>query len=64
MAMSRGELRKRIEKLPRVQLGHFPTPLEYLPRLTEAIGGLLGGSGLGAVDHRLIEVRRRHVVMS
>lgn len=39
MAMTRDSLRARIETLPRVQLGHFPTPLEYLPRLTEAIGG-------------------------
>lgn len=39
MAMTRDVLRKRIENLPRVQLGHFPTPLEFLPRLTEAIGG-------------------------
>jgi L-cysteate sulfo-lyase len=33
------ELRSRISKLPRVALGHFPTPLEFCPRLTEAVGG-------------------------
>lgn len=33
------ELRSRVSKLPRVALGHFPTPLEYCPRLTEAVGG-------------------------
>ena len=32
-------LRTRISKLPRVALGHFPTPLEYLPRLSDALGG-------------------------
>ena len=32
-------LRSRISKLPRVALGHFPTPLEYLPRLSDALGG-------------------------
>ncbi len=33
------ELRFLISRLPRVALGHFPTPLEFCPRLTEAIGG-------------------------
>ncbi|MBM3189221.1 MAG: D-cysteine desulfhydrase family protein [Chloroflexi bacterium] len=28
-----------LEGLPRVPLGHFPTPLEELPRLTAALGG-------------------------
>lgn len=32
-------LRSRISRLPRVALGHFPTPLEFCPRLTEAVGG-------------------------
>ncbi|HTN53194.1 MAG TPA: D-cysteine desulfhydrase family protein [Anaeromyxobacter sp.] len=27
------------EKLPRVRLGHLPTPIEELPRLTRALGG-------------------------
>ena len=27
------------DKLPRVSLGHFPTPLEELPRLSAALGG-------------------------
>ncbi len=27
------------EKLPRVRLGHLPTPLDELPRLTRALGG-------------------------
>ena len=33
------ELRIRISRLPRVSLGHFPTPLEFCPRLSEAVGG-------------------------
>lgn len=37
--MERQELREKISALPRVQLGHFPTPLEYCPRLTETVGG-------------------------
>src|SRR6266540_2341572 len=27
------------DKLPRVRLGHFPTPLDELPRLSRALGG-------------------------
>ncbi|MBI4307114.1 MAG: pyridoxal-phosphate dependent enzyme, partial [Chloroflexi bacterium] len=37
--LTRAELRQRIEKLPRIRLGHLPTPLEELPRLSEALGG-------------------------
>ena len=37
--ISRDELRARIEKVPRVSLGHLPTPLEFCERLTEAVGG-------------------------
>lgn len=28
-----------LAKFPRVRLGHLPTPLEFMPRLTEALGG-------------------------
>jgi L-cysteate sulfo-lyase len=28
-----------LSRFPRVRLAHLPTPLEYLPRLTEALGG-------------------------
>ncbi len=38
-ALSTKDLRRAAEKLPRIALGHFPTPLEPLPRFTEAIGG-------------------------
>ena len=37
--MTIDELRTRVSKLPRVALGHLPTPLEFLPNLTDAIGG-------------------------
>jgi 1-aminocyclopropane-1-carboxylate deaminase/D-cysteine desulfhydrase-like pyridoxal-dependent ACC family enzyme len=33
------DLRAHIGKLPRVKLGHLPTPLECCPRLSEALGG-------------------------
>jgi L-cysteate sulfo-lyase len=37
--LSCAELRVRIARLPRIPLGHFPTPLEFCQRLTEALGG-------------------------
>lgn len=33
------DLAARLARFPRVRLGHFPTPLEPLPRLTAATGG-------------------------
>ncbi len=36
--MSPAELRRAIEKLPRVPLGHLPTPLEEAPRFSKHIG--------------------------
>jgi len=33
------ELRDRIGRLDRVRLAHLPTPLDFCPRLTEALGG-------------------------
>lgn len=33
------QVRKRVDSLPRFPLGHFPTPLEFLPRFSEALGG-------------------------
>lgn len=33
------QLREAIDRLPRFPLGHLPTPLEYLPRFSEALGG-------------------------
>ena len=33
------ELIQRVSQLPQVTLGHFPTPLEECPRLSEALGG-------------------------
>ena len=38
--MKRSErLVEKIEQIPQVALGHFPTPLEECPRLAEALGG-------------------------
>ena len=33
------DLLQRIARIPQVDLGHFPTPLEECPRLSEALGG-------------------------
>jgi L-cysteate sulfo-lyase len=33
------ELKKRIDKLPRVRLARLPTPLEEMPRLSDVLGG-------------------------
>ena len=38
-AARRRRLRRRIERLPRIHLGNFPTPLEPLPRLSARLGG-------------------------
>ena len=37
--MSVADVRRHISRLPRVSLGHFPTPLEALPRFSAAVGG-------------------------
>jgi D-cysteine desulfhydrase family pyridoxal phosphate-dependent enzyme len=37
--LSREALQSRIDKLARMQIAHLPTPLEFCPRLTEALGG-------------------------
>ena len=34
-----GSAGDQLKRYPRVSLGHFPSPLEYLPRLTEVLGG-------------------------
>lgn len=36
---SPAELRSRLDRLPRLQLAALPTPLQELPRLSDAIGG-------------------------
>ena len=38
-ALSRNELVARIAALPRLPLAHLPTPLDFCPRLTKALGG-------------------------
>lgn len=37
--LSREYLQSRIDEVPRVKIAHLPTPLEFCPRLTEALGG-------------------------
>lgn len=39
MSYSISELREHIGRLPRFPLSHLPTPLEYLPRFSAALGG-------------------------
>lgn len=36
---SPAELRLLIDQVPRVRLAHLPTPLEFLPRFSQAVGG-------------------------
>lgn len=36
---TRNKMREKINAFPRIQLANLPTPLEPLPRLTEALGG-------------------------
>ena len=37
--LSTQELREQVARLPRFPLAHLPTPLEHLPRFSEALGG-------------------------
>ena len=37
--ITRQNLLQRISDIPQVNIGHFPTPLEECPRLSEALGG-------------------------
>ncbi len=39
MSYSHAELRKHISRLPRYLLSHLPTPLEFVPRFSKAVGG-------------------------
>ncbi len=39
-SLSTAELRAALSRLPRVRLAHLPTPLEPLPRLSAALGGI------------------------
>lgn len=39
MSYTFAEIRNHISRLPRYPLCHLPTPLEFLPRFTEALGG-------------------------
>ncbi|MDB5387003.1 MAG: cuyA [Planctomycetaceae bacterium] len=39
MTYTTTDLRERIDQLPRYSLCHLPTPLEFLPRFSESLGG-------------------------
>ena len=39
-AISAAQKQKELEKFPRTNLAHLPTPLEYCPRLSEALNGV------------------------
>ena len=53
----------QLSRFPRIRLGHFPTPLEFMPRLTERLGGPrifvkrddCAGLGLGGSKVRKLE---------
>ena len=63
------EIRARIARLPRVKLAFTPTPLEEVPRLSEALGGPrilikrddLTGFAFGGNKVRAMEFRLAHV---
>src|SRR6516164_3259744 len=42
--LSTEELRRRVARLPRVDLAHLPTPLEGVPRFADRTGLLFGGN--------------------
>lgn len=62
----------KLDTLPRVPLGEYPTPLEYLTRLSASLGvevymkrddqsgPLLGGSATRALEYELGYARRKH----
>jgi 1-aminocyclopropane-1-carboxylate deaminase/D-cysteine desulfhydrase-like pyridoxal-dependent ACC family enzyme len=57
------QLRAKLDRLPRVQLGEFPTPLEEAPRFSRALGGPrvffkrddLSGLAFGGNKTRMLE---------
>ncbi len=61
--LTREALTARIDELPRVRLAHLPTPLDFCPRLSEALGGPkiyikrddLTGLAFGGNKTRLLE---------
>lgn len=64
------QLYKSLNRLPRVQLGYYPTPLEKLPRLSKALGGPtiyfkrddLTGPAFGSNKSRMFEYLLGHVL--
>lgn len=70
--MTREQLQKTLGKLPRISLGHFPTPLDDCTRLSEALGGprvlikredlsglAFGGNKIRHVEFRIADVIER-----
>jgi D-cysteine desulfhydrase family pyridoxal phosphate-dependent enzyme len=60
--LTRTDLRKKLESYPRISLGSYPTPLEYLPRLSAELGRKIYikrddgvGPGLGGNKTRKLE---------
>jgi len=39
MPLTPEQLQSHIDKLPRIEMAHLPTPLEQMPRLTDRLGG-------------------------
>ncbi len=70
--LSADEIRKRIARLPRVQLAFTPTPLEEVPRFSAALGGprilikrddltgfAFGGNKVRAMEFRMADVQAK-----
>jgi D-cysteine desulfhydrase len=71
--METGELYQRLDAYPRVLLADYPTPLEFLPRLSrelgravyvkrdDGIGPALGGNKARKLEYLLAEAQRRRL---
>ncbi len=71
--LSADQIRERIGRLPRVRLAFTPTPLEEVPRFSEALGGprilikrddltgfAFGGNKVRAMEFRMADVQAKH----
>lgn len=66
------DLREKLAAYPRLPLAHYPTPLEYLPRLSaslgrdifvkrdDVIGPALGGNKTRKLEYLLAEAQKQH----
>lgn len=71
--ITQNSLQEKLDRFPRIPLAQYPTPLEYLPRLSAEVGrelyikrddGLgpgLGGNKTRKLEYLLAEARRRGV---